>query len=130
MKTGRLKELLEEQELFDGEFTEEDKRLYEVLFNELNEEPTIEIPFNFADQVTQKIIRKSMIRENIKVYALVSSIFLAFIAICVIAFGFDTTAAGQRNQSFLVQNLPLFALGAVVYFVVQTLDRIFVKRYS
>lgn len=128
MKTRKLAESLEEQERFDGEFTPEDRKLYELLFDELNEEPTIEIPSTFADEVAGKMIRKATVWEDIKLYGFMSALFLTLVAVCVAFFGFDSTASGQQTQSFLMNNIPFIIIATLTYFVVQTLDRVLVKN--
>lgn len=127
MKANKIAELLNEQELFDGELSPEDKALYELLFAELNEEPNVQIPMNFADKVATKVTAKATLWADVKLYAFYSGLFLFLTGVCIVFFGLDTTASGKQTQRFLSGNLPLIFLGTLVYFTIQTLDRVFVK---
>jgi hypothetical protein len=127
MKAKRLEELLNEQELFDGEFTQKDKELYQLLFTELSDEVDVKIPMNFADKVANKVMAKATLWSDVKLYAFYSGFFLILTTLCFTFFGFDTTASGKQTQNFLSGNLPLIFIGTLVYFVIQTLDRVFVK---
>jgi hypothetical protein len=127
MKAKKLEELLNEQELFDGEFTQEDKDLYQLLFTELSDEPTVQIPMNFADKVVNKVMAKATLWSDVKLYAFYSGFFLVLTTLCIAFLGFDTTASGKQAQNFLSGNLPLIFTGTLVYFVIQTLDRVLVK---
>jgi hypothetical protein len=128
MKAKKLEELLNEQELFDGEFTQEDKDLYQLLFTELSDEPAVQIPMNFADKVVNKVMAKATLWSDVKLYAFYSGFFLVLTTLCIAFLGFDTTASGKQAQNFLSGNLPLIFTGTLVYFVIQTLDRVLVKR--
>lgn len=127
MKARKLEELLHEQELFDGELSQEDKALYELLFTELNEEPNVQIPMNFADKVATKVTAKATLWQDVKLYAFYSGLFLLLSTLCIAFFGLDTSASGKQTQVFLTGNLPLIFMGTLVYFIIQTLDRVFVK---
>ncbi len=127
MKAKKLEELLNEQELFDGELSQEDKALYKLLFTELSEEPDVKIPMNFADKVSTKVTAKAALWQDVKLYAVYSGLFLLLSTLCIAFFGFDTTASGKQTQDFLAGNLPLIFVGTLVYFTIQTLDRVFVK---
>lgn len=128
MKAKKLEELFKEQELFDGELSLEDKELYELLFTELNEEPNVQIPMSFADNVAAKVTAKTTVWVDIKLYALYSGLFLFLIGVSIAFFGLDTSASGKQTQHFFTGNLPLIILGTLTYFVIQTLDRILVKE--
>ncbi|MFT6205789.1 MAG: hypothetical protein ACJA1O_003414 [Spirosomataceae bacterium] len=127
MKAKKIEELLNEQELFDGEFTEQDKELYQAIFTDLSKEPEVNIPMNFADNIAAKVTAKATLWSDVKLYAFYSGLFLFLTGVCVVFFGFDTSTSGVKTQRFFIQNLPLIVLGAVTYFVIQTLDRVFVK---
>lgn len=127
MKAKKLKELLKEQELFDGEFTEQDKELYQALFTGLSKEPEVDIPMNFADNIAAKVTAKATLWSDVKLYAFYSGLFLFLTGICVVFFGLDTSTSGVQTQNFLTTNFPLIILGALTYFVIQTLDRVLIK---
>jgi hypothetical protein len=127
MKAKRMKELLQEQAVFEEQLTQEDRKTYEALFERLNEEPDIYIPMNFADNVAGKITAKATLWADVKLYAFCSGLFLFLIGISIAFFSFDTSTSGRQTQNFFIGNLPFIIFGTLTYFIIQTLDRVLVK---
>ena len=119
---------LEQQKEFDQiEFTQEDKKLYELLFEELSKEDEIVINPDFAPEITARINKKRR-REQLK-----ENFFFAAAIILVVVINHwrpSIRRCSSRQRKFDSNNrffLPLLSLiGMITIF--QILDKVYIRN--
>lgn len=122
---GNNKSQISEQESFETQaFSKADTDAYEMLFEALNDSPEIGVPVGFASTVSKKVLRRERLLTDIKVYAFYAAVFLFFIIVIIGALAY----AKNDLAASLLSNLPyVFAISAV-YLIIQTLDRVLLKK--
>ena len=119
----KKEDFLKEQESFDNEMlSEKDMEIYALIFKELKEDKSPEIPMDFSVRVAQQGLKKRHVLEDVKWYAFYSILFvlLLFMAFTFFSFG----SSDILSKSFaMIPFMGYGVAGALVYFLVQSLDR-------
>jgi hypothetical protein len=124
----KKKDWLKEQEEFSNEpLTSLDKELFEKVFESLESKEKIFIPETFAFRVVQKQVQNESLIADIKLYAFYTFLFTFLVCVCILFFQFSDSNSGLNSARFILDNFGLILSGTFIYFVIQTIDRVFIK---
>ncbi len=108
-----------------GEMSSADRDIYRLIFQEMEQEPLPEVPAGFSIHVAAKETKRRSRLRDIKLYAFYAILFVFLVALSL---SFSLMYSPQKNLNDVMQTIQISLAAALVYFLIETMDRLLVHK--
>ncbi len=104
---------------------DQDKEIYDLIFEKIEKQWLPETPMHFSIEVSKREVARRNRLRDIKLYAFYAGLFLFLMAISLFSFSYSSIQIKWKDMAGIMSSCTAAAL---LYFTIETLDRLLVRK--